>query len=443
MNTTTTTTTTTTLKKWEAGQGLGPRMLKQFNDAINKASFNARGVCTLTGIIGKPETESGRDCVMVSLFGGSTNPAYEPKLAEIQAKHGNIVTAANYKGLVDDLLALASWLHHNPIIKDERITQEAHDAKEANYAQAMAERKRKDEEHDAAKAIIAGELRAKYPWAVGRRSGENLKTLLGQTFPGIVFSVRSDSNSLTVSWENGPADGEVSKIGDQFRAGRFDGMTDGYDYDNSARTRAWSEVMGTVRYVSYNRAVDRQPVIDGLKASITDWDADGHHSVSQVAYRLIGKSSFPAGAVLTGVERLPGDGCGQMEDWFKITYTTPEPSHSAPAPTPVTNSAGITVSRNIEKGGVEIRFPSKPEASMIERVKSQGFRWSRFSGCWWAKATDGKVAFAYSLAGQEQPKNEQSEQVRDPGEDAADRHSEAMGAEEVTERLMEMDAFTR
>lgn len=127
---------------------------------------------------------------------------------------------------------------------------------------------------------------------------------------------------------------------------------------------------------------------------------------------------------------------GEFEDQYRTGHWLPP--------------AGITVSRNIEKGGVEIRFPAKPEASMIERVKSQGFRWSRFSGCWWAKATDGKVAFAYSLAGQEQPKNgqeqanpEQSEQVRDPGEDAADRHSEAMGAEEVTERLMEMDAFTR
>lgn len=418
------------VQKWEAKE-IGPRMLKQFNDALSKANWNAKGVQTLRGIIGKPETQSSDGCIMVSMFGGGLHPEYSAKVAAIQADLGHVVTADNYKALTSRLNELAAWFHDNPMIKDERVTQEAHDASEASYAQSRAEQKRKDEEREAAKNIIMGELRAKYPWASGRRASENLKTLLGQTFPGIAFSVRSDSNSLTVSWENGPSDEEVGKLGNEFRSGSFNGMTDSYDYDNSAAGRAWSEVMGSVRYVSYSRTVDRQPVIDGLQADIAQWDEHGHHSLNQVAHRLIAKTSFPAGATLTGVERLPGDGCGQMEDWFKITFTTPEPTpggFQAPA-SPVVSASGIVVTRNEEKGGVEIRFPAKPEAAMIERVKSQGFRWSRFSGCWWAKATDYKVRFAYELAGQELPKEgvsspSASEGHRDPGEDAADRWAE-------------------
>lgn len=43
------------------------------------------------------------------------------------------------------------------------------------------------------------------------------------------------------------------------------------------------------------------------------------------------------------------------------------------------------VSFNVEKGGIEIRFPERPAQSVIDSLKSDRFRWSRFSKCWWIK----------------------------------------------------------
>lgn len=60
---------------------------------------------------------------------------------------------------------------------------------------------------------------------------------------------------------------------------------------------------------------------------------------------------------------------------------------------------GVTVTRNIEKDGVEIRFPARPSEETCEALKANGFRWSRFSKCWYAKYTDEKMETAKRLTG--------------------------------------------
>ncbi len=57
----------------------------------------------------------------------------------------------------------------------------------------------------------------------------------------------------------------------------------------------------------------------------------------------------------------------------------------------------ITISRNLEKEGVEVRFPGKPDSDIRDRMKEHGFRWSRFSGCWYKKYSEEVLAFAESL----------------------------------------------
>lgn len=58
-----------------------------------------------------------------------------------------------------------------------------------------------------------------------------------------------------------------------------------------------------------------------------------------------------------------------------------------------------TMSLNEEKNGVEVRFPAKPEPSVLESLKGAGFRWSRFSSCWWAKQTPATLAVARAITG--------------------------------------------
>ena len=61
----------------------------------------------------------------------------------------------------------------------------------------------------------------------------------------------------------------------------------------------------------------------------------------------------------------------------------------------------VNVILNEEKNGIEIRFDGKPEAEVIESLKSNGFRWSGKQKMWFAKQTDERIQFANSLNGGE------------------------------------------
>ncbi len=77
---------------------------------------------------------------------------------------------------------------------------------------------------------------------------------------------------------------------------------------------------------------------------------------------------------------------------------TEEPAET-PAPKAQEAPTGVTLTVNREKNGVELRFPSKPPDAVRDQLKSNGWRWSRFSSCWYTKDTPGARAFAASLAG--------------------------------------------
>jgi hypothetical protein len=58
--------------------------------------------------------------------------------------------------------------------------------------------------------------------------------------------------------------------------------------------------------------------------------------------------------------------------------------------------AGIEVTENKEKNGIEIRI-ARPDAVAMADLQSHGFRRSRTHGCWYAPLRDDTKAFAYSL----------------------------------------------
>ena len=57
-----------------------------------------------------------------------------------------------------------------------------------------------------------------------------------------------------------------------------------------------------------------------------------------------------------------------------------------------------TVSENRERNGIEIRFPSRPGDGVLARLKANGWRWSRFSGCWYNRDSEEARAFAEEIA---------------------------------------------
>lgn len=73
-------------------------------------------------------------------------------------------------------------------------------------------------------------------------------------------------------------------------------------------------------------------------------------------------------------------------------------STAVPVSEPASGPVGVTVTLNVEKNGVEIRFPAKPSDSIRTALKANGWRWSRFSGCWYRKDTPAARTFANGLA---------------------------------------------
>ena len=65
----------------------------------------------------------------------------------------------------------------------------------------------------------------------------------------------------------------------------------------------------------------------------------------------------------------------------------------------VASVEGVTVTENTEKGGLEIRFGSRPSSEVLDALKAGGWRWSKFAGCWWIKASETARTFANDLTG--------------------------------------------
>ena len=49
--------------------------------------------------------------------------------------------------------------------------------------------------------------------------------------------------------------------------------------------------------------------------------------------------------------------------------------------------------------GIELRFPDKPPVEIRDRLKLAGWRWSRFSACWYHRDEPAARAFAQELSG--------------------------------------------
>jgi len=69
--------------------------------------------------------------------------------------------------------------------------------------------------------------------------------------------------------------------------------------------------------------------------------------------------------------------------------------------TPGNNSIGVLqagdmakIVHNQSKDGIEIYFPSKPNAAVLDAIKAQGFRWGKFNKCWYARISSRTIAAA-------------------------------------------------
>lgn len=193
---------------------------------------------------------------------------------------------------------------------------------------------------------------------------KNIKVELKRTYPSIKFSIKSESysggDSINVSWTDGPIQSDVAKITDKYQEGHFNGMED--IYENSGAN--WPDVFGGAKYVFANRHESAEltlKVAKDMGFDLPSGSSDNYgvlsgldHETSQMIYRRTRE---------TAVDPIP---------------------ENIPDPIPLKVEA-VTIRKNEEKGGIEVIFPAKPLPSVIDRLKSMGFRWSKFQGLWWRK----------------------------------------------------------
>lgn len=280
-------------------------------------------------------------------------------------------------------------------------------------------------------------------YASAKLGAANIRIQLKKAFPGIKFSVTSEyysgGNSINIRWAMGPTTKEVEAITGKYQEGHFNGMEDIYEYDHS---NIWTDLFGGAKYVSENREDgDTFHTIAGHLCDIFGierpannafWNLRGDEDdkINGTTRGLLSCTSFPAGAVITGVEHMPdgeenenvGYGRTGFARYYRILFTDPAakitPAQAQvvrpewdqmkeflglPADTDKTQANAVTITENTEKQGIEIRFPSKPPAFLLETLKSLGWRWSRASCCWYAKASAEARTFAQNIADTMQP----------------------------------------
>lgn len=242
------------------------------------------------------------------------------------------------------------------------------------------------------------------------KGAANLKRELTKAFPGIKFSVSSSSFSMgddiSVHWSLGPTVKEVEAYADRYQEGDFDGMQDLYEYRRDPKGEQFRNANGGAKYVQCSRGGDTQELrkliedqlcrLNGIDpGNAAEFYRRFGEDSNTVFWRIFSKTSFPHGAQITGVERNPGVTGGMIEDFYRLVYTAPiaRPAASSRNST----VCRVTVTENHEKSGIELRFPQKPEDSVLESLKGNGWRWSRFNACWYAPNTTDNAAYAKAL----------------------------------------------
>jgi hypothetical protein len=280
---------------------------------------------------------------------------------------------------------------------DYSLAQIAERVKAALDAEAerKAEDARKAQEKTDATAVALQDLKVRYPWAKQdgsshARAAANLRRELHEAFPGIAFSVTSESysggNSVKVSWVNGPTDAQVREVSEKYQytyLTEADILSDGTSYKSTPEHKAVDQWLGTAKYVSASRMVS-EDVRAEVRAELVRYYGDEE----TMRHGQCSVHSATSGSEIYGKFKEFEIAEGRLVAVFE------KPEFVEPV---VASATDIEVKENPERGGIEIKFKSRPDDTILEQVKRLGFRWSRRQHLWYAKVTEARRDFAFSL----------------------------------------------
>lgn len=212
-----------------------------------------------------------------------------------------------------------------------------------------------------------------------------IKAELKTKFPGIKFSVTSDSfsmgDSVDIRWEDGPTTKDVEEYADKYQYGHFNGMEDIYENTNSR------EDIPQAKYVHCNRQMSaelREKLTPDAERLFVADHYSSVHDAGNFLHRIFYASSIPFGATITGIEHN-GKTCGiaTPEEFYRIAYALPGGQAETPQIKEVEVKAGEV--HIIEYGkGIAVIGDTKPIRHKLGKEGLRGIFQPRLScGAGW------------------------------------------------------------
>lgn len=375
----------TQTQKWASEAG--PIQTNKVNAVLRAIQGERTARTQLSGVIGVSESK----CSMCSPFSPTTREDYAPAWLALGERFGWKVTRENYQQIIEAGLETAKQLAENRPVDDMRRTPEQEAAEVAAREKAHTERE------EAERVRVAGFL-AEYA------SGKDAHVPEGQM---VVLAEMCYDNSDMMSDYHNPH----CPIGPELLV-------------MITRKQAWTERLA-------REAVSLIPMFRGL-----EWTWVDEYAGKKLIARGI---KIPEGANCGRVRQgqpveighwvIDASKRGRSSDQKTIKGYGEMPAVAVGFSGESTSSGGVTVRRNLEHDGVEIKFPGKPAADVIARCKEAGFRWSRFSQVWYKRYGAYAWAQAHTIAGLPVPEPPATTQSGPDHFDMAveDRMAEACG----------------
>jgi len=211
---------------------------------------------------------------------------------------------------------------------------------------------------------------------------------------GVKCTAKSDSfsmgDSVSVSVEDQPPElmEKIEKELNQYQYGHFDGMSDMYEYSNSRKDIPQTKYLSISNHYSseiyqagYSYIINKYPsncedmprdYESGKNMRFTD-NCPAYMDMSHEVYVLLNGSG-------SGIEKE-----NSVEFW--TGYLKPVASEVASVGKHSQHDSGlnIEVREGTKQGFSEIVFNEKPNEDIRNKLKANGFRWSRYNGCWYGK----------------------------------------------------------
>lgn len=340
--------------KWQ-NTSAGKIQCKRFNDAWGKLKWENNTYVELSGVIGQSERRS----VCSVLCGPNTREDVTAAQERIGERFAWTVTAQNVNEIIKALADELVTIEQNRPVHDERTTPDAEATRRAEFARIAAEQKAKGDQTAAAFIAHYG-------------NGEKVTVQPGQI--AVVAQVCFDNSdtmrdyferhaSLSQSFVLAvvPKQAETEKLAR--RGADVSLLLSGVEFD--WHTEKYS--MGHGNYLESKEGFDLPIDLQGIRGGVQrgHWEITFQHAFSD-ALTLDTIAGY-------GQDQTAARGSVQVE--------------------------GVTISENDEKDGIEIRFASKPAAEVLDLLKAHGWRWSRFSSCWYTRRSEAARKFAETLRG--------------------------------------------